>query len=209
MLLKTLSRRTVLHAHRCLSRVLADAVALGTLGRNFAAVRRPPAVEDDELVILDRGTGSGRPDLSDGGNHSLYPVVALALATGMRRGELLALEWRDIDLDAGTLRVERNLEETKAGLRVKSPKTKRGRRKIALPAESVSMLRDHRKRQIELRLALGQGGQPTLVSSTLEGRHIKPNSVTRDWSRLPQEAAQGQIPRLEAHSRLAVDRRRR
>jgi hypothetical protein len=52
VLLKTLSRRTVLHAHRCLSRVLADAVALGTLGRNVAAVRRPPAVEDDELVIL-------------------------------------------------------------------------------------------------------------------------------------------------------------
>lgn len=43
VLLKTLSRRTVLHAHRCLSRVLTDAVALGTLGRNVAAVRRPPA----------------------------------------------------------------------------------------------------------------------------------------------------------------------
>ncbi|MGC1347130.1 MAG: site-specific integrase, partial [Methyloceanibacter sp.] len=53
------------------------------------------------------------------------------LATGMRRGELLALQWCDIDLDRATLRVERSVEETRRGLRVKPPKTKRGRRNIA------------------------------------------------------------------------------
>src|SRR6185312_9633031 len=67
--------------------------------------------------------------------HALYPIVALALATGMRRGELLALQWGDVDLDASTLRVERSVEETRAGLRLKPPKTKRGRRNIALPTE--------------------------------------------------------------------------
>ena len=79
--------------------------------------------------------------------HSLHLIASLALATGMRRGELLALQWCDIDLDRAKLRVERSVEETRRGLRVKPPKTKRGRRHIALPPETVAMLRDHRKKQ--------------------------------------------------------------
>lgn len=59
------------------------------------------------------------------------------------------------------------------------------------------MLREHRKRQIELRLALGQGGPPTLVFSTIEGEHIKPNSVSRNWLRLI--TAKG-LPRVGFHA---------
>ena len=66
------------------------------------------------------------------------PIVELALATGMRRGELLGLLWGDVDLEAGALRVERSVEETKAGLRLKPPKTKSGRRNIALPPEAIA-----------------------------------------------------------------------
>jgi integrase len=66
--------------------------------------------------------------------------VSLAVATGMRRGELLALRWSDVDLGTASLRVERSLVETKAGLRFKSPKTKHGRRTITLPASAVDML---------------------------------------------------------------------
>ena len=116
--------------------------------------------------------------------HVLHPIASIALATGLRRGELLALQWSDIDLDRGVLRVERSLEETKAGLRVKPPKTRRGRRNIGLPADAVSMLREHRKRQIELRLALGHGGQPTLVFSTIEGDLLSPDNLSRDWRRV-------------------------
>jgi len=68
---------------------------------------------------------------------SIYPIVALAIATGMRRGELLALRWKDIDTDGARLRVERSLEQTKKnGLVFKSPKTKHGRRTICLPAST-------------------------------------------------------------------------
>ena len=84
--------------------------------------------------------------------HRLHPIVSLAVATGMRRGELLALRWSDVDLNAASLKVERSLEESKAKLRFKSPKTKHGRRTIILPASAVNMLRDHRKEQLELRL---------------------------------------------------------
>ena len=118
-----LAPRTVGHAHRLLARVLGYAVENGTLARNVAAIRRPPKVEERELEILtaDQIT-EVRAKLA---GHTLLPIVELALATGMRRGELLGLQWGDVDLDTGTLRVERSVEETRAGLRLKPPKTKR------------------------------------------------------------------------------------
>lgn len=72
---------------------------------------------------------------------TLYPVVILAASTGCRRGELLALRWKDLDPDRRTIRVERALEETKKhGVRFKSPKTKRGYRTLDLDDATVEML---------------------------------------------------------------------
>ena len=156
---------------------------------------KPPAVEQDEIEILAPEQIAAVLDSLRG--HSLHPIVSLALATGLRRGELLALEWSDIDLDRGVLRVERSVEETKAGLRVKPPKTKRGRRNIGLPADTVAMLREHRKAQMELRLALGQGGQPVLVFSTIEGGHLKPNGISRSWR---QTCKARKLPRVQFHA---------
>lgn len=117
--------------------------------------------------------------------HTLYPVVALALATGMRRGELLGLQWGDIDLDAATLRVERSVEETRARLRLKSPKTRRGRRNITLPADTVAMLRAHKIKMLEFRLALSMGniGPSTLVFGTVDGELMRPRNLTKAWWR--------------------------
>ena len=90
---------------------------------------------------------------------ALYPIVALALATGLRRGELLALGWDDIDLDGGKLRVEHSLEQTKAGLHFKAPKTRHGRRNRC-PLDQCRELRAHRKAQQEQRLASGSASSP-------------------------------------------------
>ena len=113
----------------------------------------------------------------------------------MRRGELLALRWDDLNLDEATVSVERSLEETKAGLRFKTPKTKHGRRVISLPPSSVEVLRAHRRRQLELRIALGQGRQePTaLVFSNLEGGPLSPDNLSREWRRV---AAARKLPRV-------------
>ena len=66
-------------------------------------------------------------------HRSIYPILVMALATGMRRGKLLALRWKDVNLDGGMVQVEQSLEQTKSGLRFKPPKTKHGRRSISLP----------------------------------------------------------------------------
>ena len=115
----------------------------------------------------------------------LLPIAALALDTGMRRGELLGLQWGDVNLEAATLQVERSVEETNAGLRMKAPKTKRGRRQISLSAETVAMLRAHKIKHLELRLQLGLGKiEPdTLLFGTIDGGIIRPRNLTKAWSR--------------------------
>jgi integrase len=103
----------------------------------------------------------------------------------MRRGELCALHWGDIDLNAATIRIDRSLEETKSGLRVKAPKSRHGRRTISIPHTAVQVLREHRLRQTELRLTLGMGKlRPNdLVFTMPDGRPVSPDNLSRDWRR--------------------------
>ena len=103
----------------------------------------------------------------------------------MRRGEMLALRWRDVDLDAAELQVQQSLEETNSGLRFKAPKTKFGRRTISLPASIVKELRAHRVTQNEERLALGLGkdAPEALVFRRADGSPMLPDSVSSEWRR--------------------------
>lgn len=89
-----------------------------------------------------------------------FPYWRLALATGMRRGELCALRWSDIDLDAGTVRVRRSIVEVRKSengstIREQDPKTASGRRVIAIDRETVAVLSAWRKRTAEMRLRAG------------------------------------------------------
>ena len=178
-----LSARTVGHAHRLLRLVLQCAVKNGTLSRNVAGVHEPPPVEEKEIQILSASQIADVLAKLDG--HALLPIVSLALATGMRRGELLGLQRGDVDLDGATLRVERSVEETKAGLRLKSPKTKRGRRSISLSEDAIGVLRAHLVDQLQLRMQLGMGkpGTDALVFCTIEGGLLSPDNLSRDWGR--------------------------
>jgi integrase len=85
----------------------------------------------------------------------LEALYVLALATGMRQGEMLALRWHDVDLEGASLQVRATVHYTKGGYLFTEPKTKYSRRRIALPQIVVEALREHRTRQLEERLALG------------------------------------------------------
>jgi integrase len=102
--------------------------------------------------------------------------VLLALATGMRRGEVLALRWKNVDLDRGMLSVVQSLEQTKNGLRFKDTKTSRVRA-ITLPAYAVEELRRLKRQQAEELLALGvrQTGE-TLTCCRFDGEPLQPRS---------------------------------
>ena len=117
----------------------------------------------------------------------------------MRRGETLALRWSDVALDKGNLRVEQSLEQTRAGLRFKAPKTKSGRRSIALPESVVAQLRLHWKEQQELRLKLGLGKAPddALVFPNADGSPQSPNAVSKAWARA---ITVHKLPRVSLHA---------
>jgi integrase len=153
------------------------------LARKVADVAKPPKIEEGEVEILNADQIAAVLDALKG--HSIYPIAALAIATGMRRGELLALRWKNVNFDASEVRVEHSLEQTKAGLRFKAPKTKHGRRTISLPASAADMLREHRKKQLELRFALGMGkpGVEALVFCSHDGKPLSPNYLSIQWRR--------------------------
>lgn len=178
---RPLSARTVGHAHRVLLRALQRAVETEVLARNVSSSISPPALEVAEIEILDADQIATVLERLEG--HRLHTISALALATGMRRGELLGLQWADFDLEAAAVTVARALEETKAGLRFKPPKTKHGRRTISLPPSAVTVLREHRVKQMELRLALGLGKlEPdALVFCELDGSPLSPRALTGAW----------------------------
>lgn len=112
----------------------------------------------------------------------------LALATGMRRGELLALTWSNVDFAAATVTVRHSLQQTNAGISVKAPKSGRGR-PVALPDFAVEALRSHKVRQTEERLAVG----PVWVDNGLvfpkqDGSFWEPDSFTSAFSKAIHKA---------------------
>jgi integrase len=141
-----LAARTVGHVHRLLHRALGHAVTWGVIQQNPASAVKPPRVEDSEVEILKAGEVGSLLDRLHG--RSLYPVAMFGLASGARRGEILALRWSDIDFTTGKVKIERSLEQTKAGgLRFKTTKTRRGKRTITVAPSVIAMLRAHRKAQ--------------------------------------------------------------
>jgi integrase len=194
---RPLSARTVAHAHHVLHTALERAVGTELLARNVAHAVSPPKVAPTEIAALKADEIA--PVLAALKGHRLEPLAVLTLSAGARRGEILALRWGDVDLAAGTVRIARSLEQTVAdGLKFKSPKTARGVRTISLPAVAVETLQAHRKRQLEQRIALGQGrpDADTLVFSTLDGDPMGPNGLSRDWGDFIRER---RLPNVTFH----------
>jgi integrase len=178
-----LADQTRLHLHRVIHRMLGHALQWGVVTRNVATMVDAPRVRAHEIEILTPAEVKAVLEKLRG--RSLYPIASVALATGLRRSELLALRWQDVDLDGATATVERALEQTKrGGLVFKPPKTRYGRRTITLPPSTVAELRAHRKSQAEQRLALGLGKAPddALVFATWEGSTRSPNALTKEWA---------------------------
>ena len=190
---------TARHARRVLKAALQAAVDIELVSRNVAAVGKPLAAKGDEVHIL--GPEEITAVLEALRDDDFYPIVALALATGMRRGELPALRWSDVDLSKTVVTVERSLEQTtKHGYRFKAPKTKHGRRSISIPPETVEMLRDHRRKQLELRMALGMGKHEpdALVFCGHDGAPLSGEGVTGRWRRTTMRIAN--FPKVVFHA---------
>jgi integrase len=186
--LSTLTRRYI---HIVLKSALTRAVEQQLLVRNPADIltKRLPKVERKEMLTW---APEQSAQFLEGIKHTrTYWPVLVALATGMRRGEVLALRWKNVDLDRGTLRVMQSLEQTENGLRFKDTKTSKVRA-IVLPAYAVEELRRLKRQRAEELLALGirQTGD-TLVCCRADGEPLQPRSLTHQF-------VEG-LPRLRFH----------
>jgi integrase len=178
---KPLSARSVGHCHRLIHLALGHAVTWGVILQNPAALVSPPKVVVEEIEIIRENEIRTVLDTLRG--RQLGTIAMLALATGARRGELLALRYADVNLEVGKVQIERSIEQTGAGLAFKAPKTKHGRRTITIPATVVAELRAHKLGHQERRLGLGMGrlGADDLVFTDPVDGALKPNSVTNAW----------------------------
>jgi integrase len=192
--LSPLTRRYI---HAVLKSALVRAVEQQLLPRNPADVfkKRLPKVERKEMVTL---TVEESERLLEGIRRTrTYWPVMLALATGMRRGEIVALRWKNIDLDRGILRVVQSLEQTKTGLRFKDTKSSRSRA-ITLPAFAVEELRRLKHEQAEELLALGiRQTTETLACCRVDGEPLQPRSVTHQFTLLRDRIKD--LPRVRFH----------
>lgn len=183
-----LSSQTVRHIHNILHGALKQAMREGLVNRNVAQATEPPKiVRGEEMRTLSRDEVSRF--LGAIQEDRLYAAFLLDLATGLRRGELLALRWADLDLDKRTLQVRKSLARVKRDgvgqLEMGDVKTPKSRRLIPLPEEVTRELRAHKARQNQEKLKAGPGYQDQgLVFATALGTPTEPRAFTRRYETL-------------------------
>jgi integrase len=181
-----LSPRSVYHIHRILFEALKHAVKRGLLMRNPAEAVDPPRPGHREMTAL---TAEQLARFLEAARETPYHILFyIAAYTGLRRSELLALQWQDIDLNLAVLSVLRTLHRLKSGEYVfGEPKSRRSRRQVDLSPSVAILLRKHREEQEATFSLLGMPlTDSDLVFSGLDGQPISPDAVTKAFQRLSQ-----------------------
>ena len=180
-----LSRTTVSHHHTCLHRALKMALRWGRISRNPADAVIPPrpqrsemhTMTEDEINIF----------LEAAKKTPYYVLFYLALFTGMRRSELLALRWCDVDLLLCQVHITRSLHYLRTGdIVFRAPKTTRARRMVSLPPSSACLLQEYKdKREAQLGMTLKEHD---LIFSDHEGKPLLPDTISHAWAKLVKRA---------------------
>ena len=177
-----LSPRTVHHMHRVLRQALLQAVKWGILVRNPTDAVDPPKVERIAMSTYDMNQTAEL--LAAVRETRLFVPVLLAAMCGLRRGEISALRWRSVELDAAQLAVRESVEQLNGSVRLKEPKTGRART-VALPASVVDELRRHRMQQAESLLRVGvRLSEEGFVCAHADGSMMQPTWITHEWVRV-------------------------
>jgi integrase len=186
-----LSPRTRQLTRAVLRRALRDAERWGLVARNAAALVEAPGKSSPVLDAL--SLEEARLLLAAADGDRFEALYVLALVCGLRRGEVLALTWDDVDLAQQTVRVRGTLQRrSQAGLVVEEPKTARSRRTVSLPSLAADSLRRHKRAQAELRLAAGpEWIDRRFVFTTAVGTPLDPRNVTRLFHSLCNRAGLG------------------
>lgn len=140
-----LSARSVMHHHRVLRNAFQHAVQLQLIARNPFDLVKPPKCNTSKVAVLDEDEAAKL--LRSAAESTIYAPVAIALLTGLRRGEVLALRWSDVDFDRRLLSVRQAIVQTEGGLRFKEPKTRTSKRTVSMSPTLIDVLKKQRVRQ--------------------------------------------------------------
>ncbi|GAB2752703.1 site-specific integrase [Terrabacter koreensis] len=178
-----MQRRGVQFVHAVLRAGLQNAMRDELVSRNVAKLVQVPAPE--------YAVGQGlKPDearklLEAAKSERLSALYVVAVYLGLRRGELLGLQWQHVDLDAETLQVVQSLQRVGGELQLKSPKTRKSRRTVPLPPPVVEALKAHKIAQGKERLAAGPDWRDAgMVFPSAVGTPMEPDNLRRSWYRV-------------------------
>ncbi len=191
-----LSASTVHKMHAILHKALSQAVRWHMVPRNVTEAVRPPRPAPKEMRPL--STEETRRLLRAACGERLEALYVLAVTTGMRQGELLALRWQDVDLKNGTLSVRRTLTRDGGRVIIGEPKTKKSRRSISLTPRAVEALGAHLERQLREIEILGDRYEDRgLLFATDTGGPVNPSNLRqRSFAPLLQKA---KLPHVRFH----------
>ncbi|HEU5376966.1 MAG TPA: tyrosine-type recombinase/integrase [Ktedonobacteraceae bacterium] len=191
-----LSPKTVTNIHGLLHKALDNAVRWNIVSRNVCDAVTPPRVPRKELNFLTQDQAATL--LQEVKAHKLEALLTVAITTGLRRGELLALRWQDINFESGTIQVKRAVSyHQKYGYVESEPKTSRSRREIMLASFVVDILTKHEQQQKEQRLAVGgDWTDKNLVFTNATGDFYSPSTLVKAFRRFLMKVG---LPHMRFH----------
>ena len=197
-----LAPATIIYYHSVLHNALDTAVKWGVIFRNVCDLVAPPRKQQYEIQPLTME--QMQQLLATVRGHKWEALFTLALATGMRRGELLGLKWQDINFEAGLLQVRRVLSRVPTNMPEREhvyveaePKTQKSRRSVMIAPFAFEALKKHRASQLEAKLKAGEFWQEhDYVFCTLHGTHLNPNHVVEEFKKLLTRAG---LPDIRFH----------
>ncbi|SFR15428.1 tyrosine-type recombinase/integrase [Desulfoscipio geothermicus] len=195
-----LSAGSIIYHQRVIHRILEAAYKQELIHRNVADLVELPLPEDDDekeqVAILNSDQIKELEASLNSGQY--YTLVFVGIRTGLRRGELLGLQWRDIDFDKGKLSVRRSLSYTKEkGIFTKLPKNKKSRRTIDISPEVINVLRKHRTKQKEKFLSKGIiQSENHYIFCQNDGQPLHPDTIS-SW--FPKYLEDIGLPKLKFH----------
>jgi len=191
-----LSSKMINSIHGVLHKALGNAVRWNLVSRNICDLVSPPRIVKPTIESLKMEQAHKLLEAVRG--HRLEVLLIVALTTGIRRGELLALRWSEVDLEEQRIQVRRTVDYiTGYGYVETEPKTAAGKRLIALPYFVANILKQHRLQQLEAKLKVGRAWEDRdLVFTDLHGGYFNPRYLGKLFDKVLAEA---DLPHMRFH----------